>query len=246
MPAADGLQPESDLPALPALHSSLHVPAAGNAGDGTVRADLTDKGVAELALIENLLRRDLDAIEEARAYQSMIDHQGYSVESLAALLGHTSTGKVIGRLSLLKLDGTFQEAIQKAVISPSQGLEMSRVSIEGQYQLWRAIQDGRADSQPKLRRLAAAIFDLENQVELFTMEPVTPAQAASLSKVDRFVADAGRLLSMITEDDLTVIREVQKSDASVALDRIALLLKVMYRVQNALEDNQAKQQALSA
>ena len=74
-----------------------------------VREDLTDKGVAELALIENLLRRDLDAIEEACAYQAMLDSQGYTVETLASLLGHAGTQKVTGRLSLLNLDSAFQE-----------------------------------------------------------------------------------------------------------------------------------------
>ncbi len=211
-----------------------------------VREDLSDQGVAELALIENLLRRDLDPIEEARAYQAMLQSQGYTIETLAKLLGHKDTRKVAERLGLLRLDAAFQGAVQKGMLSASSALEMSRLSVEGQYRLWNAIQDGKADTMPKLRRLAAAIFDLENQVELFPVEAASPSQRAAAQKVDRFVAEAGRLLTMITEEDLSLIEAVQKSDANVCLDRLRLLTQVIYKVSNALAANVAKQQAMSA
>jgi ParB-like chromosome segregation protein Spo0J len=210
-----------------------------------VREDLTDKGVAELALIENLLRRDLDAIEEACAYQAMLDSQGYTVETLASLLGHAGTQKVTGRLSLLNLDSAFQTAVQKGILGATSAAEMAKLSTEGQFQLWNAIQSGKADTPPKVRGLAAAILDLERQTTMFESEPNSPDQRAAADKVNRFIEKAGELLGMLTEDDLTTIRGVAKSDAPLCLDRLFLLTKEIYRVQNALADNVAKQQAMT-
>jgi ParB/RepB/Spo0J family partition protein len=205
-----------------------------------VRADLTDAGIAELALIENLLRRDLDVIEEAKAYQKFLD-DGYTLDTLSKLLGHKTTDKVSRRLALLKLDPNLQKAVSMGAISATSGEQMSRLSVEGQFRVWNEIQDGKADTPAKIRRLVAAIFDQENQVALFQMEPVSEAQKASLGKVDRFINESGRLLTMITDDDLSVIREVLKADAEVCVERLMLLRDVCTKVANALAENAARQ-----
>ena len=48
--------------------------------------ELTDEQVEELALLENLQREDLNIIEEAKAFQRLLD-RGLSVEELASKLG---------------------------------------------------------------------------------------------------------------------------------------------------------------
>ena len=48
-----------------------------------------DSTVAELALLENLQREDLNLIEEARAYQTLMD-LGLSMEEVARKIGFTS------------------------------------------------------------------------------------------------------------------------------------------------------------
>lgn len=204
--------------------------------------ELNDEQVAELALIENLLRRDLNDMEEARAYQSMIDG-GHTVKSLAKLLGHADTARVSGRLSLLNLDQSLQDGMTKGAITFSQGLAMSRLTVEGQFTLWRAIQDGKCNTPGKLRRLAAAMLDRENQVDLFATKPLTAAEQASLNKVDRLIADASALLTAITADDLKLLENLMKSDANVCIDRLNLLAKTCYAVANALQTAQMKQEA---
>lgn len=218
------------------------------AGLATIEAivrELTDTQVAELALIENLLRRDLNEIEEARAYQAFIDN-GYTVKTLAKLLGHSETGRVTSRLSLLNLDASLQDGMSKGAVTFTQGLAMSRLSIEGQFTLWRAIQDGKCATAGKLRRLAGALLDLENQIDLFSTKPLTRAEKASLTKVDRFVEDSGKLLTLITADDLSVVENTLKSDGGVCIDRLLLLAKTCYAVANAIQTSQAKAAAAAA
>jgi ParB/RepB/Spo0J family partition protein len=212
--------------------------------DAIVR-NLDDEKVKELALIENLLRRDLNDMEEARAYGAMIA-DGHSQKSLAKLLGHADTARVRDRLSLLNLDPKLQDGLSKGAVTYTQGLEMSRLSTEGQFTLWRAIQDGRCPTPGKLRRLAGAMLDLENQMGMFAEDkPLTAAEKKSLGKVDQFVADAGRLLESISGDDLAALETAPKADAGACIERLLLLAKTCNTVANALQMNLARQEAVS-
>jgi len=64
----------------------------------------------ELALIENIQRQDLNAIEEAQAYRSLVDQYGISQEDVARRVGKNRT-TVTNSLRLLKLPDTIQHDI---------------------------------------------------------------------------------------------------------------------------------------
>ncbi|MFN0265112.1 ParB/RepB/Spo0J family partition protein [Tepidamorphus sp. 3E244] len=64
--------------------------------------DVDDRGALELAIIENVQRADLNAIEEARGYQQLIDDYAYSQNDLAKVIGK-SRSHVANTLRLLKL-----------------------------------------------------------------------------------------------------------------------------------------------
>ncbi len=61
--------------------------AAERLGLATVPALLVDGDASEISLIENLVRENLTAVEEAEALQAMIDARGYSQEDLARAIG---------------------------------------------------------------------------------------------------------------------------------------------------------------
>jgi ParB family chromosome partitioning protein len=210
-----------------------------------IRADLNDKQVAELALIENLNREDLQPLEEARAYERMLDN-GHDIASLQKVLGYKSARKIEDRLSLLNLDHKFQDALSKGILNIGQAFELSILNVENQFRLWTAIQDGRADTSVKLRRLSQIFLDEENQINMFQDEPQTDAQRKALGKVDQFINRSGALLGMITTDDLSVIESVLKSDAPACIAKLDLLMTVCKQVRNALEQNVQQQAARSA
>lgn len=64
--------------------------------------ELDDVEVLELAIIENIQRDDLNAIEEAAAYRQLMDHFGHTQEQLAAALGK-SRSHIANMLRLLNL-----------------------------------------------------------------------------------------------------------------------------------------------
>lgn len=85
-----------------------------------VEENLTQTQIAEIMLIENLQRKDLDPIEEARAYQTLLQGHGYTQEGLGEKLG-VSQGHIANRLRLLELPDEVQENISREIISPSHG-----------------------------------------------------------------------------------------------------------------------------
>jgi ParB family transcriptional regulator, chromosome partitioning protein len=77
-----------------------------------IARDLNDKEVLELAIIENVQRADLNAIEEAAGYRELIERFSYSQEALSEIIGK-SRSHVANTLRLLKLPQSVQVMVQE-------------------------------------------------------------------------------------------------------------------------------------
>lgn len=75
-----------------------------------------EKETATAALVENIQRENLSAIEEALAYQSLLDSQNLTQEELAKQVGK-SQSTIANKLRLLQLPITVQEAVKKKEIT---------------------------------------------------------------------------------------------------------------------------------
>jgi ParB family chromosome partitioning protein len=80
-----------------------------------VRA-LSDQEAVELAIIENVQREDLNAVEEAEGYKLLMDGHGYTQEELAKVIGK-SRSHLANTLRLLKLPDDVQELVRTGVLS---------------------------------------------------------------------------------------------------------------------------------
>ena len=69
--------------------------------------EFDDQQMMEIALLENIQREDLNAIEEAKAYEKLIKKLGYTQEELASRIGK-SREHVTNTLRLLKLPVSLQ------------------------------------------------------------------------------------------------------------------------------------------
>ena len=75
-----------------------------------------DKKTMELALIENLQRQDLNAVEEALGYQSLMTDYGLTQEETAERVGK-SRSAVANALRLLNLSSEIQEKVRSGELS---------------------------------------------------------------------------------------------------------------------------------
>lgn len=101
--------------------------------------DATDEESLEFAIIENIQREDLNAIEEAEAYRSLMTTFSLSQEEVAKRVGK-ERATVANYLRLLKLQPEVKEELVKGTIT--MGHARALLSIEGhsaQTELLRAI-----------------------------------------------------------------------------------------------------------
>ena len=86
-----------------------------------------DQEMLEMALVENIQRQDLDAIEIALSYQQLIDEIKLTQEELSKRVGKDRTS-ITNYLRLLKLDPIIQTGIRYGFISMGHGRAL--ISIE--------------------------------------------------------------------------------------------------------------------
>jgi ParB family transcriptional regulator, chromosome partitioning protein len=78
--------------------------------------ELSDSEVLELAIIENIQRADLNAVEEAAGYRQLMDRFGHTQEKLAEALGK-SRSHIANLLRLLTLPDAVQEMVREGKLS---------------------------------------------------------------------------------------------------------------------------------
>ena len=89
---------------------------AGLVSVPAVISNLDDNASAEVAIVENIQRKDLTAIEEARSYQALLDKGYMTQDELARKMG-LSQSAISNKLRLLTLDEAVQEAVLAEKIS---------------------------------------------------------------------------------------------------------------------------------
>lgn len=94
--------------------------AAKLAGLKTIPAivkDLSSRETMEIALIENLQREDLNPIEEAEAYQKLMDEHGLTQEALSKLVGK-SRAAIANSVRLLSLPDKIKDMLINEQLTP--------------------------------------------------------------------------------------------------------------------------------
>lgn len=81
-----------------------------------IEMDVDDQAVAEIALIENLQRKDLTPFEEADGFQALADRFGYTHEEIAKKIGK-SRSSVTEALSLVSMPTEIKDLCRRADIS---------------------------------------------------------------------------------------------------------------------------------
>ena len=108
--------------------------------------EVADEKLLELALIENIQRQELNAIEEAKAYKKLIETVGLTQEMLAERVGKNRT-VITTFLRLLKLPDDVQKLVEEEKISAGHGRALLMV-----------------DDADKQRRVARSIMEMSLSV----------------------------------------------------------------------------------
>jgi ParB family chromosome partitioning protein len=92
--------------------------------------DVTEPEAFELALIENIQREDLNAVEEAEAYERLIEHHGLTQEELAQRVGKDRS-TIANAIRLLRLPDSIKEAVASGELSMGHARALLGLTDEG-------------------------------------------------------------------------------------------------------------------
>lgn len=125
--------------------------------------DIPMKDLMEIALIENLQREDLNAIEEALAYKSLIDHYNVTQEEISEAVGK-SRPHITNTLRLLNLSKEVMAMVEDNRITPGHGKALLRIPDHNiQVQIANRIMEEEL-SVRETEKLAKKILENENIV----------------------------------------------------------------------------------
>lgn len=153
---------------------------AGLASVPAVISNLDDNASAEVAIVENIQRKDLTAIEEAKSFQALLDKGYMTQDELARKMG-LSQSAISNKLRLLTLDESVQEAILSEKISERHARTLLKVpSHEKQKELLNKIINERLT----VKQLEDEIKNMElspNNGVSVNPEPIAPKEDVSFN-----------------------------------------------------------------
>jgi ParB family chromosome partitioning protein len=107
-----------------------HVPA--------IVRQMAERDQLAVAIVENVQRADLNAMEEAHAYKQLADDFGLTQEEIAARVGRARS-TVANTLRLLDLEPAVQQALAEGNIAEGHARALAGASPAGQRQLVQAV-----------------------------------------------------------------------------------------------------------
>ena len=169
---------------------------------GIIR-NMDDVNSAAVAIIENIQRENLSAIEESIAYQKLIDSYLLTQEMLAIKLGKSRT-YITNTLRLLHLPGEVKAYIEDNVISSSHGRSILSVPSEHQLELANYI------IKHKL-----SVRETEMLVKDFTIDKIRPHKNLITVEKDVHIRDVEKRLEGSFGTKVTI---KGKNKGSITLD----------------------------
>ena len=129
--------------------------------------ELDDREALELALIENIQREDLTAIEEAAGYQRLMDEFGHTQEDLSHVIGK-SRSHIANLLRLLTLpesvqhmvdDGRLSASHARALVSTEEPAVWAELVVERGLNVRQIEQMVKKSSTKPAKKVASAVRD---------------------------------------------------------------------------------------
>ncbi|MEE6725733.1 ParB/RepB/Spo0J family partition protein [Pediococcus acidilactici] len=180
--------------------------------------DFSDETTREAAIVENLQREDLSPLEEAEAYQAMIEELGLTQAQVSERLGK-SRPYIANYLRLLGLPTAVKELLQAGEISMGQARTLLGVKQERQIEklAQRTVQEGLT-----VRQLEKIV----NQINA-TKTPKATAKVAQQHKSPFIREVENQLAERLGTKALVVARSKQKGKIEINYESMSDLNRIL-------------------
>lgn len=162
--------------------------------------ELDDATSAQIALIENLQREDLDYWEEALAYQRLLQEFGMTQEELAQSIGRSQSA-IANKLRLLRLSSQVREHISREIMTERHCRALLSLDSDAQQlEVIKAVQEGQ--------------LSVRETEELVKRILKGPDRQSSKQKVTKLWRDARLLQNSVRQ----LVKEMRAGGAEVELE----------------------------
>jgi ParB family chromosome partitioning protein len=142
--------------------------------------DVKDSKILELALLENLQREDLNAIEIALSYKQLMEELDYTQDQLAERMGKERS-TITNYIRLLKLPPDIQAAVRNGNISMGHARALINVDVvDKQLYIFNEIKS----KELSVRQTEDLVRKLYTQGKSTVNNPVKPTLPPSLKKIE--------------------------------------------------------------
>lgn len=158
-----------------------------------ISVDFTEEEMMEIAILENVQREDLNAIEEAAAYDSLVKKLGYTQEKLAERVGK-SREYCANIMRLLKLPSE----VQKLVIDKKLAMGHVRplLGLKNEMEM--------LDAAEKIMKEKMSVREVEAYVRDINSEEVKPNKTKPEKKRDPIIHDLEHQISVKLGTKVTI------------------------------------------
>ena len=144
--------------------------------------DFTDEETAQIALIENIQRQDLNPVEEAAAYRALMDEYGMTQEALSKAVGK-SRSAIANSVRLLNLPDEIVEMLRKGKLSAGQAKAIASADSEDpMLEIAKLAADGKITVRG-IEKLASERSDKDVETEGKQSVPKTAEERSSMSYI---------------------------------------------------------------
>lgn len=148
-----------------------------------------DRLAAELALIENLQREDLNPIEEAEGYQSLIDDFGFTQEEIAEAVGR-GRATIANSVRLLDLNPQVVELLRVGKLTAGHAKPLSSLDHDLQFK----IAEDAARAQRSVREVEQMVKRIKVRQRIAEAPP-KEQRKTEIAQVERYLESLGDTLS---------------------------------------------------
>ena len=213
--------------------------AAGILGWNTIpaliRVDITDMEASKLQLLENIVRRDLNPVEEARAFKKMLD-EGYTSKELGSAVGMT-VRQVEWRVEMLSAREDVLCLVANGAIKAPLAHGLSRLSYNNQGRVLRAIHTNGLGTK-EAEALCQRILSEENQLDMFPETKLSEDQVwavQTFAKAFQQICSVLNKIHRMQEEQPEKLSEALQAEGSLMEAQVREAMRGLNRVRMALE-----------
>jgi ParB family chromosome partitioning protein len=201
--------------------------------------ELDDKEAFEVSLTENIQRKTLDVIEEARAFKTYVDNFGWGgITDLSLKIGK-SPSYIYKRMSLLDLPPDTIQAIQQSLIKASAAEELASIKDTNQRDQIADLLTKKRISCRKIRELShnsgatGSVYDYDKELsnqDIFYQDKIATIDAEAQRSFDKSIIAIKIAISKIASiiEDIEgnwIVYEVLMQHKNVLNSQVDLLIK---------------------